>query len=78
MCDMDDELEKAGRAYLAARDVSDRMHAELKDIVIKAYKQQIGTMHIARLTGLEREQVRRIRLAAEKAGVLPTEVDPRA
>lgn len=78
MWTMNEELEKAGRAYLSARDVADRMHAELKEVIIRAYKQDVGTMRIARLTGLEREQVRRIRLAAERAGLLPKEAKPDA
>jgi phosphoserine aminotransferase len=69
------DLERLGRAYSRAKDKADSLHAELKQAVIDAYRAGVGTMEISHRTGQGRELIRRIRVAAEKAGQLPTERD---
>lgn len=68
---MEDELERAGRAYTAAREITEGAQATLKAEVVKAYKAGGKTMDIVRRSGQDREVIRRIRVAAEKAGELP-------
>jgi len=66
----EDDLERVGRAYRRAKERSDALHAELKAVVITAYKAGVGTMEIAARTRQARELIRRIRIAAEKTGEL--------
>lgn len=67
----EDKLAKAGAAYRRARQAVDERHNALKDVVIEAYRADVKTMDIARRTGMDRELIRRIRVAAEDAGLLP-------
>ncbi|PRY35294.1 hypothetical protein [Umezawaea tangerina] len=70
----DDTLARIGRAYRSAKTRADRLHAELKDEVVAAYRRGEKTMDIARRCGQDRELVRRIRKAAEDDGRLPVRV----
>lgn len=68
---MDDDLARIGAAYRRAKTKADDLYEQLKDAVINEYKAGAGTMDIARRTGQDRELIRRMRVAAEKAGLLP-------
>lgn len=74
--DKEPELERAGRAYTAAREIADRAQSDLKVAVVQAYREGVGTMEIARRSGQAREVIRRIRVAAERAGELDAEKNP--
>jgi hypothetical protein len=63
-----DELRVAGRAYRRIKGRSDAAHEDLKRLIIDAYKRGVGTMEIAEQAEHPRELVRRILLAAERAG----------
>jgi len=67
----EDDLVRIGRAYRSARTRAETLHAEMKAAVVAAYARGEQTMDIARRVGTDRETVRRIRNAAEDAGVLP-------
>lgn len=65
------ELERIGRSYKQAKELSDTLYAQLVKAVIDAYRNGSGTMEISHKTGQARELIRRIRVAAEKRGELP-------
>lgn len=78
MCDpvrMDDDLARISAAYRRAKTKADELYEQLRDAVIEQYKAGVGTMDIARRTGQDRELIRRMRVAAERAGVLPKKVE---
>ena len=66
-----DQLAQLGSAYRRSKATAESHHAALKDAIIQAYRAGVGTVEIARRTGQDRESVRRIRVVAENAGLLP-------
>jgi hypothetical protein len=68
-----DKLAAAAEAYRKARQTAESRHVALKDVVVEAYQAGTGTIEIARRTGMDRESIRRIRVAAVKAGLLEAE-----